>query len=797
MDGFPRKLRYHFLARARRERLAGPIYAAMVDNLFGTLVGFAALGFTSILLAIVTFLERPNIGTGVGLAVMLTIATLRAVLMIGYRRWKSAASSSISGLAQWEIGYAALGIAMMLGIGSLCCYNVLQERSNIALLISIIVTMGIAGCIAGRNGSRPTIVLLQLISVFSPLLGALAYENTREGWIVFALIILFIYAAMSSTKSVYMTLRSTLLAQQRNKQLSLNIKRSAALFDTALNNMTSGLLLFDRERRLVVANEKVKVLLGRNLIERMMGRPTRESCYDLYQAFEISQREGERFTYDFRRIMEEGKEDVLTIMDHRRQRTFELRLRVMPSRGVVLNVDDVTEQRAKDAEIYRLAHRDPLTDLPNRASLMACLEHKLSASSMSEVVTVMYLDLDRFKEVNDELGHAAGDKVLIEVARRLQGLIREDDFVARIGGDEFVFILSTKQDTARIEEIAARLIAAVSQPCRIGARQVLVGASVGLTIADHGDGAAEEALRTADVALYEAKLHGKGRATWFETAMDDRLRTRREMVIELSDALTTGKGLDLYYQPIFDAKTGRVVACEALMRWHHDVLGSIAPSIFIPLAEENGLICALGLWALEKSCRDASVWPDNSIKVAVNVSGLQFVEGEFSNIISEILAKTNLPSTRLEVEITESVLARDLASMSSELQALAKQGISVALDDFGTGFSSLSLLHKLPLDKIKLDRSFVSRLDEDPTAIALIASIVQMAQILRKQVVIEGVETASQLALVSSAQARLIQGYYFSRPMPQRSLLLLLQENKVNASELAQSSIPHHRLGSL
>ncbi len=776
MDGDLRWLRRRFLVKARKERLAGPVYAAMVDSLFGTLVGFAALGIASILLAAVTFLAEPGPVTGVTLAVMVAIASSRAVLMISYHRWRQRSGGSLGDVVHWEIGYAILGVAMMLTIGSICAYNVLRQEGELALIVSVIITMGISGCIAGRNGSRPSIVRHQLVAVFTPFLAALVFRGNSEALAVLALILLFGFATMSSTQSVFSTLRSTLDAERRNRQLSQGIKRSAGLFDTALNNMTSGLLLFDRRRRLVVANEKVKILFGRELIDGMIGRPTYEICLELYAAFDISRRDSDRITGKFKQIMEEGGEDTLTVVDHRRRRTFEMRLQVMADGGVVFNVDDVTEQRAKDLEIYRLAHHDPLTGLPNRVSLARCLEERLVTTCDDEITVVMYLDLDRFKDVNDDLGHAAGDTVLVEVGKRLAIGIREGDFLARIAGDEFVFVFSSVREVSVIEGLATRLIDAVSAPCQVGSRQVLIGASVGLCVARYGEGAVEEALRSADVALYEAKLHGRGRAVWFNPAMDDRARARREMIVELRSVLNSGKGLALHYQPVFDVRSGRIIACEALMRWTHDVCGPIAPTVFIPLAEENGMICALGRWGLQRACADAMSWPDETMKVAVNVSGLQFQQSSVASVVREVLRETGLAANRLEIEITESVLADDLETMTFELHALAEEGVSIALDDFGTGFSSLSLLHKLPLDKVKLDRSFVAQLDEDPSAVNLIASIVQMTQVMRKQVVIEGVETASQLALINSANVRFVQGYYFSHPLTQDALIALLEQ---------------------
>lgn len=770
MVDYPRLVRRHFLAHARRERLSAPIYAAMVDHLFGTLVGFSALGIVSLSLAAVTLITRPSLGTLTAFGSMISIISLRTFLMVRYRRWRRREeASNVRDVVRWEISYEILGVVMMVEIGAFCSYVALDNERALALIISVIVEMGIAGCIAGRNGSRPKIVQHQLIAVFVPFIFALVWREDYLGFAVAALFILFGLAIMSSTRAVYSTLRTALDGERRNRLLSDRVKKTANRFDTALNNMTSGLLLFDSDRRLVVANEKVKDLMGRDLIEGMFGRPTFSICHDLYKAYGTSERDSARFTSDFRKIMETRAEDTLSIVDHHRGRIISMRLKAMSDGGVVFNVDDVTEQRVKDEKIFRLAHYDDLTGLPNRSSLAFHLEELLYEADERKKLSLMYLDLDRFKEVNDELGHAAGDQVLVEAARRLSLGVDRSDFVARLSGDEFVLVFPLACSKSTVEYRAKTLIENLSTPYLINGRSIIVGASAGLCTVLAGSGAAEEALRVADVALYEAKLKGRGQAIWFEPMMDDRARSKREMIVELRNALGNGDGLEMHYQPIFDAKTGLVISCEALMRWTHKVHGNITPGIFIKLAEEGDLIGALGRWALQRACADALTW-DSEIKVAVNVSKMQFQQNSIVIDVRNALKLTGLPPSRLELEITESVLGENLEAITSELKSLAGEGISMALDDFGTGYSSLSLLHRLPFDKVKVDRSFIVKLSEDPASVNLLASIIQMLLVMRKQVIIEGVETAGQLALVTSVNGRFIQGFYYSRPLSLASL---------------------------
>ena len=296
-----------------------------------------------------------------------------------------------------------------------------------------------------------------------------------------------------------------------------------------------------------------------------------------------------------------------------------------------------------------------------------------------------------------------------------------------------------------------------------------------MTLVKTPDTTSDEVMRLADVALYEAKTHGRGRAFWFDPEMDEKARTRRELTADLKDAIDNDV-LTLVYQPTVDFRTGRIATCEALSRWRHPVRGMIPPSEFIALAEESDLIHRIGQWSIRRACLDALAWPDSQVKVAVNLSAVQFKNKSISQTVTDILSATGFPPNRLEIEITESVLADDLESMRWEMNALNRLGVSFSLDDFGTGYSNFSYLHTLPIQKVKLDRMFVTRLHEDPSAVALIASIVQLAQVLRKDLVIEGVETAEELAMITNTQARLFQGFYFSRPVPQDEIIALIDK---------------------
>ena len=414
-------------------------------------------------------------------------------------------------------------------------------------------------------------------------------------------------------------------------------------------------------------------------------------------------------------------------------------------------VDDVTEKHKQDEEIFRLAHQDALTGMANRLNLSRQLAAMIARAGTERRCVAMYIDLDGFKSVNDYFGHGVGDRLLIRVAERIAAATRHTDLTARIGGDEFVVCFRDIGDVADVSQVANRLLLEIGRPYVIDDKTIEIAASAGMALITSANTDPEEVLRLADVALYTAKTSGRGHAIWFTPEMDDRARERRQLTLELREAIETG-ALVMHYQPITDFRTGRIVCCEALTRWTSPTRGNVSPTIFIPLAEESDLIHELGHWSLAQACEDAQRWPDPSVKVAVNLSPAQFKANSISRTVADILATKELLNTRLEIEITESVLAEDLDLMTAELEALSAAGVSIALDDFGAGYSSLSLLHTLPIQKVKLDQSFVRRLDTDPSAIALVSSIVQMANIMRKDLVIEGVETAHQLAMISQAK---------------------------------------------
>jgi diguanylate cyclase (GGDEF)-like protein/PAS domain S-box-containing protein len=436
-------------------------------------------------------------------------------------------------------------------------------------------------------------------------------------------------------------------------------------------------------------------------------------------------------------------------------------------------ITDVTRYREAEAHIRHLAHHDALTGLANRALFRERLGRALAAARRrGGPVAVLCLDLDRFKPVNDTLGHPVGDALLRAVAARLLACVREGDTAARLGGDEFAVLQAGAGQPEAAGALARRLVEALSAPYEVLGHQVVVGASVGVALAP-GDGRdPDELLKRADMALYRAKADGRGTFRSFEPGMDARLQARRLLELDLRKALAAGE-LELHYQPLVDLRTGAVSALEALLRWRHPARGLVPPGEFVPLAEEIGLIVPVGGWVLRRACADAAGWP-GGVRVAVNLSAAQFRGRELVAAVVGALAAAGLAPARLELEITETVLLRDGEATLATLRELRALGVRIAMDDFGTGYSSLGYLRSFPFDKIKIDRCFVRDLGASADCEAIVRAVTGLGGSLGIATTAEGVETEEQLERLRAEGCDEAQGFHLGRPMPAADIRALL-----------------------
>ncbi|WP_137136065.1 EAL domain-containing protein [Rhizobium sp. FKY42] len=454
---------------------------------------------------------------------------------------------------------------------------------------------------------------------------------------------------------------------------------------------------------------------------------------------------------------------------------------------------DVSESHRARQQIAHLANYDVLTNIPNRRLFQQRLEESAEAASAGELVGILCIDLDRFKAVNDTLGHAVGDDLLLAVTRRLRNRLRKTDMIARLGGDEFAVILRDLQSKDQASKLASRLITSLSSPFSIKGYRISIGASIGIDFLEEGRSSAEAALRNADLALYESKNNGRNSHHLFQPNMHDRLTEKHRLEQELREALVKDE-FTVHYQPQFDAKTGRLKGFEALVRWHSRTGKLIPPDVFIPLSEEIGLINELGEWVMRRACQDAAQWPE-PVTIAVNVSPVQFHGGRLTQIVRDILKETGLDPCRLEIEVTESVTIADISSTRHVLDELRELGISISLDDFGTGYSSLSQLRNFPFSKIKIDRGFINDLGKTDDSLAIIRAVASLCGALGLVSVAEGVETDEQLQILKDEHCDIIQGYLTGRPMNLEATLALLADHfsEQNEGPRAKGQAQHAR----
>jgi diguanylate cyclase (GGDEF)-like protein len=566
---------------------------------------------------------------------------------------------------------------------------------------------------------------------------------------------------------------SAVLAENHALRAELDLLRDA------LERMPHGLCAFGGDDRLVLANAHYRkiwqlppevVQPGATFRQIMEATPGRESPSSRARPQPAPGTEGTRWR---EWLLDDG-------------RTIEIVVSRRADGSCVALHEDVTEQRQTQERINFLARHDLLTGLPNRAVLRDELERALVGCRRGESLALLCLDLDRFKPVNDTYGHAAGDVLLKQVAERLRQCVREVDMVARMGGDEFAVVLRGAAQPQASTQLGQRIIDVLSSPFEIDGHVVHIGTSVGVALAPIDGDDPETLLRHGDLALYRAKSEGRGQVSYFEPAMNERIEARRGLENALREAIGQGQ-FTLAYQPQFDLHDGRLIGVEALLRWPHPQRGLIAPDEFIPLSEETGLIVPIGRWVLQQACRDALRWPGH-VPVAVNVSAVQFARGALARDVEQALSDTGLPPRRLELEITETAMIKDPATVLSVLHQLRERGVRIALDDFGAGYSSLSHLRSFPFDQLKIDRSFVRDAPERADLRAIIRGVATIADGMGMRTTAEGVETAEQMAAVRELGCTSVQGYLLGRPMAAKAINALVAQGARHLAALSASA---------
>ena len=534
---------------------------------------------------------------------------------------------------------------------------------------------------------------------------------------------------------------SSEIVQRRKREL----ERQNIRLDAAVNNISQGLCMFDPKGRLVICNAPYARIY--NLSDEMVkpGTPLDEALVHLFDQGMQSEHfcSLEEYVRWRHQVIARGQLDK-TVVEFG-NRIIMMQHHPMKDGGFVSTHEDITEQRQQEARIQHLARHDALTELPNRAQFLDEMADAEALIERGEMAAVLCIDLDHFKSVNDTLGHAVGDKVLKQASARLWGATRETDLLARLGGDEFSLLLRPIDKPSDAAGIAERIVKAMSSPFNIDGHQIAIGASVGIAIAPQDGETTDVLMKNADLALYRAKSEGRSTYHFFEKEMDAAIQKRRTIENGLRQALALNE-LRVVFQPLVGLKENRVTCLEALLRWRHNG-EDLSPAEFIPIAEETGLIVQIGEWVLREACSAAALWPTDA-RVAVNLSPVQFKNKRLFETIQNILAEAGLPPTRLELEITESLLLTDNEHTLQTLHRLRAIGVRISMDDFGTGYSSLSYLRAFPFDKIKIDRSFMQDLDKRGDSLAIIKAVIGLGHSLGMSTTAEGVETDEQLRAV-------------------------------------------------
>jgi diguanylate cyclase (GGDEF)-like protein len=735
------------------QKLSPSIHAALVDSLFDApaplLTGlvFAAIA------AAMTALKTGETLIWACVALLIATGAVRAFDLQRYQTRKSTLTAAQA--AGWKKRYQTRAIIQPAAIGIWCATTLLSSDDAVAHMICLSVTTGLVAGGAARAYGRQWIFQLQVALCFGPTVVVLALRGTPYYMAMSVVCAAFIVALIQISANLHRIFMQALVAREREAAL-------AGQFDTALNNMPHGLCMFGADGLLAVMNHRFSEMM--NLADDMVHRGA--SAADILTACvgagSISAASGKMILSEIENSQARGI--TTTDPDVTSDRSFSWTFQPMAGGGAVVLLEDITERRNAEAKISHLARYDELTALPNRVNFRDEIERLLAVPHDAEQLSaLLFIDLDQFKQVNDTLGHPCGDQLLCAVADRLRNMLRPEDFVARFGGDEFVVFQQNIKSNEEAAGLARRIVDRLSERYQIDNHLVEIGASVGIAITSP-DISADTLLKNADMALYRAKADGRGTFCFFREEMALIVEARRVLELDLRKALANEE-FELFYQPLVNLKSGKIATCEALLRWNHPVRGTVSPVDIIPVAEDMGLIVDLGRWILRKACMECMKWPDR-VSVAVNFSPQQFHQRDVLNEVRYALEVSGLPADRLEIEITESSLLRNTQLTHDVLSQLRTIGVRISLDDFGTGYSSLSYLHNFPLQKVKIDRSFLEGIDSD-RPLTLLRGVARLSADLGMSVVVEGIETNEQLELISAdGTVTEAQGYLFSRPVP-------------------------------
>ncbi|MGB3335982.1 MAG: EAL domain-containing protein [Devosia sp.] len=680
----------------------------------------------------------------------------------------------------WENRAVVNGALAGIVYGAWCFISMVFVRDPFAELTSATLTTAAMVGLVARNFGLDRLVTIQMVLVIVPL--SLGYA--LHGDVYHIVLALLLGIMLSSFRKLAGDTRSVLLSAVHGR---VEASRLAGELDMALTTLEHGLCMLDERGVISVANERAARLFGLLGLTDVVGMPLVAVLNDLGEKGHLPRTSVDRLL-DMVNQGSSGK--VLLCLPAGRY--YEVTVSSRLERSVLL-FEDISERVTSEERISFMARHDTLTTLPNRTYFGELAAEDMESRRFTgpeiRLVSLMLIDVDDFKHVNDTFGHIVGDELLMQVAQRLRQALPAEAVLARLGGDEFVIYRGGVGDVAQAQADASTILDAFAKPFKLEGLTLSVAVSVGLATSAVASEPLDDLMTKADLALYSAKGDGKARSQLFHAQMDIDYHYRQRLKADLREALQSG-ALSLAFQPLLDIATRKVVTCEALARWDHPELGPIPPSTFIPLAEEMGLISDITAWVIGHAAAQCSQWPGD-VGVAVNISARDFRGNDLGKLVEDALASSGLAPSRLEIEVTETAVIEEREIAHQVLSGLAAKGIAIALDDFGTGYSSLSYLNALPFTKLKIDRSFVVDIASNPRSLRLLANVARLGRDLDLTVIAEGVETEEQLeAMLAHTEIQQVQGYFFSRPLPERDIGELI--GRLNAAQLIPRANRRH-----
>ncbi|TGS10379.1 EAL domain-containing protein [Mesorhizobium sp. M2E.F.Ca.ET.209.01.1.1] len=739
------------MGRAKTEDIPADVYIqfvrALSDNAYMLVVG----GVCYWILGLMIYLRTQDT-LYLGFAFLLLSINLWRYFSIRSFQKSGGTLPTVEKAEAWERGYIIKGSAQGLALGSLCFVSIYLRPDSFAELSSVSLALTTLLTVVGRSyGSRRMVQIFSVTLIGPPAL-ALVLRMDVPDFVLGLMIVPTTIVTISSADHVRNVLFSAVIGHRQAKEL-------AQRFDRALNTMSHGLVMLDSNGKVVVANAEAAHLMSLKSPGALLGRSIHGLLMRGVAGGMLAPKDCRYIEAQLTRALREGR-DRKVLVSLANGQHYEFSAREGSQELGVVTFEDVTARVEAEEKIRFMARYDNLTGLPNRAYFHELVREAMASGEQERLCGLAVLDLDDFKSVNDTLGHPVGDGLIYAVAERLAAIAGPGITVSRFGGDEFMVFFDRVEDESHLSTLLDQIFADLQGEVDVAGHGLRIQASGGAVLSKVKDTEVDAMIVKADLALYKAKELGKNSWRLFEAAMDAAFRNRQLMKADLRNAVQA-KDLRVVYQPIVSVSTMRIASCEALCRWDHPDLGPISPSVFIPLAEEMGIVSDISTFVLEAACAECAKWPAQT-SVSVNLSAKDFRSRDIVQKVREALAKSGLAAHRLEIEVTETALLDDKSLTRESIEDLKALGVRIALDDFGTGYSSLSYLHKLPLDKIKIDRSFLVDLNQNRQSLDLLKGIVGLSRTLGLSVTIEGVETFEQLkTLIHLVKPDFVQGFLF------------------------------------